>query len=76
MTTDDEDVDRDETPSHLEDDTRWLRWNWNREDPVEIVLLIFILLLCFLLPRPECGISDKGGSVSDGAPAPVRASNQ
>jgi hypothetical protein len=69
------DEEREQSPPHLGDDRPWIRWNWSREDPVEIVLLVFVLVLFFLLPRPGCGIDNKGGDVSDGAPASIRASN-
>lgn len=68
--------DDDRAPQHLSDDQPWIRWNWWREDPVEIILLVFILTLFFLLPRPNCGIETKETSVSKGTPASLETSNR
>lgn len=37
-------------------------WDWQGEDPVEIVLVAFILVLFFTLPRPSCGVQGSGVS--------------
>ena len=34
-----------------------LNWDWRRENPVELVLLVFVLCAFFFLPRAGCGIS-------------------
>lgn len=44
-----------ETSSHLVDDRSFF-WDWSGEDPVEIIVVIFILVLFFTLPRGNCGV--------------------
>lgn len=39
-----------------------LYWDWSRESPVEIVLVIFILVLFFMIPRSGCGIDNQEGT--------------
>lgn len=32
-------------------------WNWWSENPAEIILVIFILIFFFTLPRAGCGVT-------------------
>ena len=36
------------------------RWDWWSENPVELVLVAFILVVFFMMPREGCGISAEG----------------
>ena len=42
--------------THLGADEEGLKWDWWGENPVEIVLVAFILIFFFTLPRMGCGI--------------------
>ncbi len=46
--------------SHLQTDKDKVWWDWWSENPIEIVLVIFILVLFFALPRQGCGITETG----------------
>ena len=41
-------------------------WNWRGENPIEVVLVAFILILFFTLPRTGCGIDKTEGKFSFG----------
>lgn len=43
---------------YLGKDKSGLTWDWWKENPVEIILVVFILVL-FLIPRTGCGITPK-----------------
>ena len=49
----------DHKPSHLRLITSSLRWDWRRENPVELVVLVFFFAIFFTLPRVGCGVSAK-----------------
>lgn len=40
-----------------------LSWDWWKESPIEIILVVFILVL-FLVPRQGCGITPKDQTAS------------
>lgn len=46
----------EESSSHLVRGQREIVWDWEGEDPVEIILVCFVLVLFFTLPRGGCGI--------------------
>ena len=48
-------------PQHLGRGDRAIYWEWRQESPVEIVLVIFILVMFFMLPRTGCGIDKPQG---------------
>lgn len=50
-----------------------LNWDWRREDPVELILLVFILVVFFLFPREGCGVSSEAevANQPNAAAAPV-----
>ncbi|MFU8804772.1 MAG: hypothetical protein ACNA8W_13235 [Bradymonadaceae bacterium] len=54
----------DQAPQHLQTRKSPVYWDWWRENPVEIILVIFIIVMFFALPRTGCGIT----AVDDGAP--------
>lgn len=54
----------DDTPDHLGGREREFYWDWSRENPVEIVLVAFILIMFFALPRTGCGIDKSEGDFS------------
>lgn len=56
MTDDDK-----KAPQHLSSNRPAFFWNWGKENPPEIVLVAFILILFFALPRPGCGIEKTDG---------------
>lgn len=45
-------------PQHIQKDRQRWYWDWWRENPVEIVLVVFIIVLFFLVPWQGCGISE------------------
>ena len=45
-------------PQHLETEKDPVWWDWWSENPVEVVLIVFILVLFFALPRQGCGVTD------------------
>lgn len=56
----------DQAPQHIQTRKAPFYWNWWRENPVEIILVTFILVLFFFLPRAGCGItewSERSGNV-------------
>ncbi len=48
------------------------RWDWWREDPVELILLVFILVLFFAFPRAGCGVTAVDANQ---APPPAATAN-
>lgn len=51
-----------EAPQHLHLITSSLRWDWRRENPAEVVIVVFALLLFFLMPRGGCGVTPPNAS--------------
>lgn len=47
-----------QAPQHIQTRKAPFYWNWWRENPVEIILVVFILVLFFTLPRAGCGITE------------------
>lgn len=61
-------VDEKQTPkSHLQADKDPVWWDWWSENPVEILLVLFILVLFFALPRDGCGIDAEEDARPPGA---------
>ena len=57
-------VERDmdeKAPQHIKADRQHWYWDWWRENPVEIILVIFILVLFAAVPWQGCGISGEDG---------------
>ena len=44
------------TPDHLGRGDQTFYWDWRGENPVEVVLVLFILVMFFMFPRSGCGI--------------------
>jgi hypothetical protein len=44
-------------PQHLETKKDPVWWDWWSENPIEVVLVLFILVLFFALPRQGCGVT-------------------
>jgi hypothetical protein len=44
-------------------------WDWWGENPVEVVLVAFILIFFFTLPRTGCGVDKTKGSFPVNQPA-------
>jgi hypothetical protein len=57
--------------SHLQNDKDPIWWDWWSENPVEIILVIFILVLFFTLPRAGCGITAEAGAQDTAPQAPA-----
>lgn len=38
-----------------------LSWDWRKESPVELVLLVFIFAILFTIPKQGCGITKDAG---------------
>lgn len=53
--------------THLGSEKEPVWWNWWDENPTEIILVTFILVFFFLLPRAGCGVTQVEASV----PAPT-----
>ena len=49
------------TPQYIQpkSDKRSVYWDWWRENPAEIVLVVFIIALFALVPWEGCGISEQ-----------------
>lgn len=45
-------------PQHLHFLSSGLKWDWRKENAVELILLVFLLAFFFTLPRAGCGITD------------------
>jgi hypothetical protein len=58
-----------EQPDHLEDDDSPIYWDWWGENPVEVVLVAFILIFFFMFPRAGCGIDKTKGSFPSNQPS-------
>jgi len=61
------DKNSDLAQDHLGADKEPVWWDWWSENPTEIILVTFILVFFFLLPRTGCGITQ----VEAQAPAPA-----
>ena len=46
-------------PQYMQLITSKTRWDWRKENPVELVLLVFIVALFFSFPRQGCGVTSK-----------------
>ena len=46
-------------PQHLHMFNSRFTWDWRRENPVELVLLVFAMAFFFMMPRGGCGITDR-----------------
>ncbi len=70
----DETTHEDPKPQHLHLITSRFNWDWRRENPVEILILVFALTFFFFLPRAGCGVTPEGGdNVSDAPGASASA---
>lgn len=49
---------QDKATNYLHTDKEPVWWDWWSENPVEVVLVIFILVLFFALPRAGCGVTN------------------
>ncbi len=49
----------DNTPQYLHKKKSVISWNWWGENPVEIILVVFIVVFFFALPRTGCGVSEQ-----------------
>ncbi len=54
-------------PPHLKLINSRLNWDWRKENPSELVVLVFILALFFTIPRAGCGITPEGAQAIEGA---------
>ncbi len=62
-------ADNEQKPTtflHTNKEPVW--WDWWSENPIEIILVIFILVLFFALPRAGCGVTNVQPT-SPGTPA-------
>lgn len=65
-----ENTDRPKSHLQAEKDPIW--WDWWSESPIEIILIVFILVLFFALPREGCGISQTEDARPPGAAEQTR----
>ena len=47
----------EKSPQYLKQKKTPLYWDWWRENPAEVILLVFILAFFFLTPWAGCGIT-------------------
>lgn len=45
-------------PQHVRFVESGLKWDWRKENAVELILLVFLLSFFFTLPRAGCGVTD------------------
>lgn len=50
---------QDKAPQYLQKQKQRFYWDWWRENPREIVLVVFIIVLFILAPWQGCGISEQ-----------------
>jgi hypothetical protein len=43
------------------------RWDWRKENPVEVVIVVFAISIFFLMPRQGCGITQLSAGDSNQA---------
>ncbi len=48
-----------EAPQHIAKERKTIQWDWWRENPREIILVVFILVLFIAVPWEGCGISEQ-----------------
>lgn len=48
----------DESPLHLGQKKKRIYWDWWRENPVELVLVVLTIVLFAAVPWQGCGISE------------------
>ena len=46
-------------PQYIEKERKTVYWDWWRENPVEIILVVFIIALFALAPWEGCGLSEQ-----------------
>ena len=49
----------EQSPQHLGRKNKRLYWDWWRENPVELVLVVLIIMAFALVPWEGCGISEQ-----------------
>ena len=49
----------EQAPQYLKPQKKRVYWDWWRENPAEIILLIFIISLFAFIPWEGCGISEQ-----------------
>ena len=52
-----------------EPNNSFLNWNWRRESPPEIVLVVLLLVLFFTIPTDGCGVDKTMGEGVNVAPS-------
>lgn len=57
------------SPQHLKLINSSFNWDWRRENPVEIIVLVFVLLFFFFLPRAGCGVTSMDAGSQPALPA-------
>lgn len=55
------------SPEHLHFFKPGMRWDWRRENAVEVILVVFVLLFFFTLPRAGCGITGTASASAEPA---------
>lgn len=55
----------EKTPQYLHRKKSSIYWDWWRENPTEIVLVIFIITLFALTPWAGCGVSEADISAAE-----------
>ena len=54
-----------QSPQHLKQTDQSMYWDWWRENPVEIILVILIIVLFATVPWEGCGVSEQPIEASD-----------
>ncbi len=64
----------DRKPQHLSMfNGSWVKWDWRKENPAEVVLVVFALTFFLLLPRQGCGVTQTGPPGASAPPAAPQA---
>ena len=46
-------------PQHIANKKRGVYWDWWRENPVELLLVLFIIVLFMAVPWEGCGMTEQ-----------------
>jgi len=67
--------DEKKKPQHLKMFSDGFHWDWRRENPVEIIIIVFGLCIFFLMPRAGCGVTSSNVKNVDLMQRPSAESN-
>lgn len=50
---------QEQSPQHITSEQKPFHWDWWRENPREIILVIFVIVLFMAVPWEGCGITQQ-----------------